>query len=146
MPLLSLRMNDAPTKGTGAFAPTPYGATTPAASSQGVLRLEGYPVASIPSPPPAAMDDGELGGPLNQPSRVAPNVWRPSIYIPHISHTTTFIGQSRTSSNVAPVPVPWVSRSAAQTQLRVRVGGRTVTRWPRQFVRWFSYREVGKNA
>lgn len=143
MPYLALRMQDAPTKGAGAFMPVPYGVTTPAASSQGVLRLEGYPgTVPVPSPAPAAMDDGELGGPFNQPSRVSPNVIYPDKYIPHISHRTTFIGQSRVSSNVAPIPAPYVARSGTQTQLRTRIGGRTVTRWPRQFVRWINYQEV----
>lgn len=138
-----IRMMNAPKRGFGAFMPAPYAVTTPAASSQGVLRVEGYPgTRRIPSPPPAAINDAELGGPFNQPSRVSPDYILPSIYIAHISNKTTFVGQSRVSSNVAPVPVPSIGRTGTQTQHKVRVGGRTVTAWPRQFIRWPTYRET----
>ena len=143
MARLQVRMMDAPVHGIGAFMPPPYGATTPAASSQGVLRVEGYPgTRAVPSPGPAALNDGELGGPLNQPSSCAPDYILPSIYIPHISADTTGPNFSRVSTNEAPVPAGFDARTATQTQYRTRVGGRTVTSWPRQFVRWPSYREV----
>jgi len=144
MPKLQITMNNAP-KNLGAFMPTPYGATTPAASSQGVLVVEGYPGSmKVPSPAPAALNDGELGGPLNQPSQCSPDYFLPSIYLTRISAETTGPGFNRVSSNVAPVPAPFVGRTATQTQRKPRIGGRTVTAWPRQFIRWPSYREVKK--
>ena len=146
MPQLAIRMNQAPGKGLGAFMPVPYGATTPAASSQGLLRVEGHPgTMPVASPRPTALDDGELGGPFNQPSSVAPNYILPDKYIPHISRATTGLTPTPPDApqgNVAPVPVPWISRSPRQTQLKPRIGGRTSTAWPRQFVRWLTYREV----
>lgn len=146
MPQLAIKMNQAPGKGLGAFMPVPYGCTTPAASSQGLLRVEGHPgTVAVPSPAPAALDDGELGGPYNQPSRVAPNYILPSQYIPHISRATTGLTPTPPNApqgNIAPVPAPYIARSAPQTQMKTRIGGRTTTAWPRQFVRWLTYREV----
>jgi hypothetical protein len=144
VPKLQIIVPNAPRFGAGAFAPVPYGATTPAASSGGVIRTEGHPgTVQVPSPAPAALNDGELGGPRNQNSRCSPDYFRPSIYIPHISRRTTGAVPT-TSTNVAPVPAGVSARSAAQTQHKVRVGGRTVTAWPRQFTRWPTYREVAK--
>lgn len=142
MPKLQIRMMNAPVRGAGAFMPVPYGATTPAASSGGVIRTEGHPgTMRVPSPRPAALDDGELGGPKNQPSSCSPDYILPDKYISHISRATTGVVRVG-SSNVAPVPAPYIARSAPQTQMKPRIGGRTVTSWPRQFVRWPTYREV----
>ena len=145
MPKLLIKMNNAPTRGIGAFMPPPYGATTPAASSQGVLQVRGYPgTMRVTSPAPAALNDGELGGPYNQPSRVAPDYLLPSLYWAILKKANTFPGFRVRSTNVAPVPAPYVARTGTQTQYRTRIGGRTVTRWPRQFTRWPNYQETGK--
>ena len=146
MPRLQIRMMNSPTRGIGAFMPSPYAVTTPAASSQGVLRVEGYPgTLQVPSPAPAALNDGELGGPFNQPSLCAPDFILPSAYFARISRLTTGLVPTK-SNNVAPVKAPFIARTATQTQYRTRVGGRTVTRWPRQFTRWPNYREVKGNG
>ena len=142
MPRLQLRMNNPPRRGLGAFMPN-YGVTTPAASSQGVLRTEGHIGQRIPSPRPSALNDGELGGPLNQPSACAPDYIIPDLYVARISSDTTMPGYQRTSTNVAPVPAPFIARGNPQTQMKVRIGGRTTTRWPRPFTRWPNYRETG---
>ena len=143
MARLQIRMMDAPTHGIGAFMPPPYLVTTPAASSQGVLRTEGHPgTLRVPTPRPPALDDLQLGGPYNQPSDCSPNYMLPDKYISHISRATTGL-VNRVSTNVAPVPAVAVTRSGAQTQMKVRIGGRTTTRWPRQFVRWPNYKETG---
>lgn len=145
MPKLQIRMMNAPRRGTGAFMPSPYAVTTPAASSQGVLQVIGYPgTKAIPSPAPAALNDSALGGPLNQPSRCAPDYFLPSIYWAVLKRRNSFPGFRVRSSNVAPVPAPYVARSATQTQMKTRIGGRTTTAWPRQFTRWPTYREVKK--
>lgn len=142
MPRLQIKMNNAPARGFSAFMPSPYGATTPAASSGGVIRTEGHPgTLRVETPRPAALSDGELGGPYNQPSSVAPNYSLPDKYISHISRATTG-AVNRVSTNAAPVPAPAVIRGSSQTQLKPRIGGRTVTGWPRQFTRWPTYREV----
>ena len=143
MARLQIKMQNAPTKGVGAFMPTPYGVTTPAASSQGILHVEGYPgTLRVPSPRPAALDDGELGGPNNQPSSVAPNYFLPAIWIIRISSHLSMPSFKRTSTNVAPVPAGFVARSAGQTQRKTRIGGQTATSWPRQFTRFPTYRDV----
>lgn len=138
-----IKMNSAPRKGLGAFMPAPYGATTPAASSQGVLRVEGNPgTVRVASPPPAALDDGELGGPYNQPSRVVPDFILPCIYTAHLSATKqSFLegGFTTVSSNVTPVPAGRPGATPGQTQYQPRIGGQTTTAWPRQYVTWPTY-------
>ena len=143
MPKLQILMQNAPNKGFAAFMPSPYGATTPAASSAGLTQrgVNGHPAMVIPTPAPAALDDGELGGPFNQPSRVAPNYSKPSIYWVRISNALTGLVPT-VSTNVLPVPAGVVARGSSQTQRKPRIGGRTVTAWPRQFIRWPTYREV----
>jgi hypothetical protein len=145
MPKLQIIMQDAPRKGFSAFMPSPYGATTPAASSAGSTQagVKGYPGnLRVPSPAPAALNDSDLGGPLNQPSRNAPDYFLPSIYWVRISSRLSLPGFKRVSTNVAPVPAPYIARGAGQTQRKPRIGGRTVTAWPRQFTRWPTYREL----
>jgi hypothetical protein len=136
-----IRMLNAPRRGFGAFMPPPYAATTPASSSNGLMRVEGHPgTLKVLAPPPTALNDGELGGPYNQPSRVAPDFILPDRYIAHADNCGPPV--SVVSTNVAPVPVPPVGRTGTQTQYKTRIGGRTVTRWPRQFVRWPNYKET----
>lgn len=140
-----IRMLDAPTRGFAAFMPPPYAVTTPASSSNGPLgaNVRGFPgTKRIPSPRPAAMQDGSLGGPKNQNSDLAPNFFRPSIYWTRLVRRNSYPGANRISTNNAPVPVPFVGRTAAQTQKKPRIGGRTVTAWPRQFIRWPTYRDT----
>lgn len=141
MARLAITMSDPPRRGLGAFMPSPYGATTPAASSGGVIRTEGHPgTLAVPAPRPAATTDDSWGNRL-QPSACAPDTIRPDVYVPHVSRATTGLVPTR-SSNIAPVPAGQVVRSGTQTQKRVRVGGRTVTGWPRQYVRWPTYKET----
>jgi hypothetical protein len=137
-------MMNAPVTGFAAFMPTPYGATTPASSSSGLTQsqVRGYPSVKTYSPAPTALDDGQLGGPFNQPSRCAPDFFRPSIYFVRIGQALSMPGFQRSSTNVAPVKAPWIKRTGTQTQMRTRVGGRTVTSWPRQFISWPTYRQV----
>lgn len=137
-------MLQAPRTGFGAFMPPPYGATTPASSSSGITQsqIRGYPSLLTPSPAPVALNDSELGGPFNQPSRVAPDYTRPSVYFYRISQHLSMPGYKRRSTNVVPVRTPNVSRTPTQTQMRTRVGGRTVTAWPRQFISWPTYRQT----
>jgi len=141
-------MLNAPRTGFAAFMPQPYAVTTPAASSQGVIssQIRGYPGnRPIASPPPAALDDGILGGPFNQPSRCSPDYFLPSLYWVKISSRLSMPGFLRTSTNVTPVKAPFIGRTPSNAgQYRTRVGGRTVTRWPRQFVRWPNYSETAQ--
>jgi hypothetical protein len=125
--------------------PTPYGVTTPAASSQGTIGagVNGHPgTMAVASPRPAALDDSALGGPYNQPSAVSPDYILPDKYWTRSSWHWSMPGFRRVSTNVAPVPAPFVARTGTQTQMRTRIGGRTVTGWPRQFTRWPTYKEV----
>jgi hypothetical protein len=87
------------------------------------------------SPRPAALNDENLGGPLNQPSSVAPNWFLPSIYFWRPNGSTSPRSRWR-NGNPLPVPAVAVTRVAAQTQLKPRIGGRTVTPSVRPFTRW----------
>lgn len=133
---VAIRMLDAPRRGLGAFLPglTPG----PAPSSQGLLssRIQGHPgTLAVPSPRPAALSDGELGGPYNQPSSVAPNYFQPCVYVPRPAPMV----MHRESTNDLPVKAPYIARSGQQTQYRTRIGGSTATAWPRPFIMWPTY-------
>lgn len=79
-----------------------------------------------------------LGGPYNQPSRVAPDWILPCIYTFHANGTVHFPGKIM-SDNVMPVPTPNPGRTSLQWQHRVRVGGRTTTSAVRPFTSWPTY-------
>ena len=133
---VAIRLLGAPTKGVGAFLPTLT--PGPSACSAGVTqsRITGYPsTLPVPSIPPAALDDGQLGGPFNQNSRVAPNYWTPPIYITRPQPVV----KGWASTNELPVQAPNFVRLPGSAGLRVRVGGQTATAWPRPFVAFPTY-------
>jgi hypothetical protein len=134
----SIRTLQVPAKwGTGAFLPTLTFGGAPVTNGQN--QVLGQPgTVRVASPRPAAMNDGELGGPLNQPSSVAPDWILPSIYVSLVNAALHFPGRLF-GDNVLPYPVPNVGRTAIQSQHRVRVGGRTVTSAVRPFVQWPTY-------
>ena len=128
--------------GTGAFMPVPAQINT--ASSNGQNKVFGAPgTMAVASPRPAALSDGELGGPYNQPSSVSPNVIYPSIYvvIPNNTMTMDGLGTGLTRGNDHPAPVAAIAPNAIPGNFshRVRVGGRTVTRATRPFTQWRDY-------
>jgi len=133
---IAIRMLDAPTKGTGAFMPTltpgPSAITGGLTSRAVTFYPGGLPT---PSPAPAALNDGMLGGPLNQPSRCAPDVFMPAIGIPR--PVPQVLG--RGNDNPIPVKAPWTVGIPGQTQYRPRIGGLTATAWPRQLVLYPTY-------
>lgn len=133
-----IRTLQVPTKwGMGAFLPTLTFGGAPATNGQNVV--DGAPgTVRIPSPAPPALSDGELGGPFNQPSSVAPDWFLPSIYTARVNSTLHFPGRVFGDS-VMPVPVPNIGRTALQTQYKVRVGGRTTTPSFRPFTQWPTY-------
>lgn len=134
----SVRTLQVPTRwGAGAFSPALTMGGAPATNGQNIIS--GAPgTIRVASPPPAALRDGELGGPLNQPSSVAPDWILPSIYTFHANRSVHFPGRLF-GDNVLPVPVPNVGRSSLQTQHRVRLGGRTATASLRPFTQWPTY-------
>jgi len=137
---IQVRTLQVPKRGAGAFLPglTPVGT----AATNGQNEVYGSPgTVAIPSPRPPAMADGELGGPFNQPSSVAPNVFYPSIYYSIPNNTQHFPGKIQ-SDNVVPVPAIVQGRSALQTQYRTRVGGRTAVAAFRPFTQWPTYAGV----
>lgn len=133
----AIRTLQVPTKGTAAFTPGPIIGGAPATNGQN--QVYGAPgTVRIPSPSPPALNDSELGGPFNQPSRVAPNWFLPSIYTGLPNSTLHFPGRVFGDS-VVPVPAVIQGRSALQTQHRWRIGGRTATTAVRPFTQWPTY-------
>ena len=132
-----IRTMQAPSKGAGAFAPTISSSFTAAFNGQNIVT--GSPgTTPVPSPRPAALDDGHFGGHYQQPSACSPDVFYPSIYVAHANPTLHFPGRIM-CDNTLPVPAKNIGRSAAQTQYRTRVGGRTATSAFRPFTQWPTY-------
>ena len=114
------------------------------AATNGQNEVFGAPgTMPVPSPRPPALNDGQLGGPFNQPSSVSQDVIYPSIYIVIPNRTMTFdgLGTGLTRGNDHPRPVPAVALGAIPGLFshRVRVGGRTVTTANRPFTQWRTY-------
>ena len=134
----AIRTLQAPKRGAGAFAVVPAQSSTASFNGQNIVT--GSPGTHwVPSPRPAAMDDGVLGGPFNQPSSVAPNYFKPAIYVAHVNPTLHFPGRLQ-CDNVLPVPAIDATRVPAQSQYKTRVGGRTTTASLRPFTQWPIYR------
>jgi hypothetical protein len=140
---VATRTLQVPTRwGMGAFSPGLSGSAT--ASFNGQHIISGAPgTVRVPSPAPAAMDDSALGGPFNQPSRVAPNWFLPCLYTFHANPTVHFPGRLF-GDNVLPTPIPNPQRTALQLQHRWRIGGRTATASLRPFTRWPTYNMRGR--
>ena len=135
---IGIRTLQVPTKwGKGAFAPTLTFGGAPSSNGQNIIS--GAPgTVRVASPRPAAMNDGELGGPLNQPSSLAPDWFLPSLYTFPANPSVKFPGRTF-GDNVLPVPAVTYGRSALQSQHRVRVGGRTATTNLRPWTQWPTY-------
>jgi hypothetical protein len=134
----SIRTLQVPTKwGAGAFSP---GLTQGGASAtNGQNKVIGMPgTVPVPSPAPPALDDSALGGPFNQPSKVSPDVFYPSIYYNPPNPSLHFPGQVF-GDNVLPVPAVAQGRYPLQWQHRSRIGGRTTTTSNRPFTQWPTY-------
>jgi hypothetical protein len=126
-----------PTSGRGAFLPGLTSGGAPATNGQN--KISGAPgTIPVPTPRPAALDNGILGGPLDQPSAVAPNWSLPCLYTFHANPTVHFPGKID-CDNVMPVPTPNPGRTALQWQHRTRLGGRTTTSAVRPFTSWPTY-------
>lgn len=137
-----IRTLQVPRRGGGAFLPTLTRTGTASTSAQNQASIYGAPgTVAIPSPRPRAMADSELGGPYNQPSSVAPNVFYPSIYYARPTALLHFPGRL-ICDNVLPVPAIGQSGVPAQTQRKTRVGGRTTTANFRPFTQWPTYAGV----
>lgn len=134
---VQVRTLQVPERGAGAFLPGLTKGGAP--STNGQNEVYGAPgTVAVPSPRPAAMNDSQLGGPYNQPSSVAPDVFYPSIYYAIVNPSLHFPGRL-VCDNVLPVPAIVQGRSAVQSQYKTRVGGRTATAAFRPFTQWPTY-------
>jgi len=132
-----IRTLQVPRRGGEAFLPTLT--QIPTAATNGANQVYGSPgTCPVYSPRPAAMGDSSLGGPLNQPSSVAPNYIFPSIYVALVNAGLKFPGRL-ICDNVLPVPAISTTGIAAQTQYKPRIGGRTATAAFRPFTQWPTY-------
>lgn len=128
-----------PRRGAGAFLPTLTRTGTASTAAQNQANVSGSPgTVAVPSPRPAAMTDSQLGGPFNQPSSCAPDVFYPSVYVTRPTALMHFPGLL-TCDNVLPVPAIGQSGQPGQTQYRTRIGGRTATAAFRPFTQWPTY-------
>ena len=136
---ISIRTLEVPQRNAAAFSPTLTFGGAPVTAGQLQAEITGCPgTHRIASPRPPALSDGELGGPYNQPSSVAPNWFLPSIYFTEVSPTSKFHGKVF-GDNVMPVPAGDSGRVAVAWQYRTRVGGRTATPNVRPFTQWPIY-------
>lgn len=134
---VAIRTLQNPRRGAGAFNPTLTIGAAPATNGNNLIS--GAPgTVRVRSPRPASMNDGSWAEGYNQPSDVAPNWILPSIYTFHANAGVHFPGKIL-SDNVMPEPAINQTRSAAQTQHRFRIGGRTVTAAIRPFTTWPTY-------
>lgn len=139
---IQVRTLQVPRRGAGAFVPGLTMTGTAATAAQNQAAVTGAPgTVPVPSPRPAGMVDSQLGGPYNQPSSVAPNVFYPSIYVTRPTSLMRFPGQLW-CDNVVPVPAGRHSGVPGQTQRKTRVGGRTATAAFRPFTQWPTYAGV----
>jgi len=127
--------------GTGAFVSVPAKSSTAQFNGQNIVT--GAPgTVPVPSPRPAALNDGELGGPYNQPSSVAPNYFLPSIYVAHVNNTMNFPGDGGRGriTNISPIPAKSPGNIVVDGFGKPRIGGDTVTRSVRPFTVWKNYK------
>jgi len=129
--------------GVGAFVAIPAQSST--ASFNGQNLVTGAPgTVPVYSPRPAALDDGELGGPWNQPSAVSPNYILPSIYVAHANKTMRFPGDIAIE-NVSPVPATAIGAVVATGWSKPNIGGDRVTRAVRPFTQWAPFNNGPSN-
>ena len=131
--MLRYRVEDVPPRGGGAFCPLP--ATTPRASSKGLVHVFGAPgTLAVPAPKPAATPDWSMD-PHTIPSNVSPDVITPAVYVPLADNMHPPV-PVRHHNNL---PVPAISYVRAPQPAMVppgKVGGRSVMPRPRSFQRF----------
>ena len=118
--------------------------STASAATNGQNHVYGCPgTMRIASPRPPALNDGELGGPFNQPSAVAPNFFYPSIYYRRMKRAFQVNAARFSGVNPMPAPARNPGRVAQPWNYKVRVGGQTATSNPRPFTRFPTYNGKG---
>lgn len=138
-----IRTLQVPMIGAGAFVPVPAVASS-TAQFNGQNRVTGAPgTIPVPSPRPPALNDGELGGPYNQPSSVSPNWFLPSIYVAHVNETMLFPGAL--FANESPKPSTAIGAVVKPNWSKPVIGGNRVTRSVRPFTRWLPYNNGASN-
>lgn len=124
----------------GALMSTP--ARQPSATSNGVVRIIGYPgTMPVPTPRPAALPETAAGTRSNQPSYAAPNMMLPSIYYttPHGMHPPVALLRT----NPLPVPAVQIYNMPRISQRMRRVGGQTQIGQPQVAQSWPQWRGQG---
>ena len=126
-----------PNRPVGALMPQP--AIQPSASTNGLMRLEGYPgTLGIPGPKPAALPETANGWRGNQGSYNSPDVWYPSIYFPRADNCHPPVGLFR--DNQMPVPAVRIYNLPRIAQKTRRVGGQSQMGMPAALQSWPQWR------
>jgi hypothetical protein len=135
------RVNDLPVRGLGAFTPLPT--TSPAASSQGLLRVIGAPGTDpVDAPDPAALPSLTAAGGVNsaQGSTVSPDLIFPAIYVAAADNcgpeADVGIGMWRRRFCELPMPALNPGRVPVNAFQPPKVAGRRQIGWPRAFQRF----------
>lgn len=135
------RVADLPVVGLGAFTPIPT--TTPAASSQGLVGVDGAPGTDpVPAPDPGGLPSLTAQGAPNtaQGHSVTPDVIFPAIYVARAANmgpeAGDGIGMWRRRFAELPVPARNPGRVPAVAFQAPRVAGRASMPWPRAFQRF----------
>ena len=117
--------------------PVPAGSKT--AEFNGQNLVTGAPgTVPVYSPRPEGLNDGQLGGPYNQPSSCSPDYILPSIYVAHANKTMKFPGNTEIQA-VSPYPATAIGAVVQNGWKQIRIGGQTVTRSIRPFTTWPTY-------
>jgi hypothetical protein len=76
--------------------------------------------------------------PMTQGSNVSPDVRLPDIYIAYATNMGPQVHIGMAARRQTPIPIPalsWIN-AAMNAMSGNKIGGRTVTAWPRAFQRW----------
>jgi hypothetical protein len=121
----------------GALMPQP--AIMPSASSNGLMRVHGYPgTMRVNAPKPGALPQTAAGIRSNQPSYQSPDYSYPSIYYPTAENCHGPAGLFR--DNQMPVPAVHVYNMPRIAQKMRRVGGQSQIGMPAALQTWPQWR------
>lgn len=126
-----------PNRPVGALMPQP--AIMPTASSNGLMRVEGYPgTRAVKTPKPGALPETAAGHRGNQPSYCSPDAMYPSQYFPHADNCHPPVGLFR--DNQMPVPAVRIYNMPRVAQKTRRVGGQSQIGMPAALQTWPQWR------
>jgi hypothetical protein len=122
-----------PMRPVGALMPQP--AIQPSASTNGLMRVVGYPgTLRVNTPKPGALPETAAGTRSNQPSYMSPDNMYPSIYYPRADNCHGPMGLFR--DNQMPVPAVRIYNMPRIAQKKRRTGGQSQIGMPAALQTW----------